>query len=255
MAPQKCSSVVLSTAPYRESSMLVYLFSREFGRIHGLAKGVRRGDRRGVPIERGSLVEHMTYFRRHSNLHQIAECQIIDFFPEIRRSLEKTAVRDAVLDLLLSGVKESGVHTDLFDFLKQFLSFLEQTVSEESVLLARLSKTFFIVSGHLGFALDFRRCSLCGISLKDKPMALAIEAGAVYCEGCSGREYADALFSAETGTLLNRDTGISPEHVRHLSKNEIVSLLRSSWEFCRYHLDLRRESPALAFMETLFGIR
>jgi DNA repair protein RecO len=235
--------------------MLVYLFSREFGRINGLAKGVRKGGRQGTPIERGFLVEHMTYFRQHGDLHQITDCQIVEFFPEVRGCLEKTAVRDVALDLLLSGVRDSDAHPDLFDFLKQFIFLLERAPAEESALMAQLSKALLIISGHLGFTLDFKRCALCGTSLSEKRLALSIETGTVYCERCG--EHAPSgtvLYSEEAALFLSRDMLMLNGPVQSITKKELASLLRQSWEFCRYHLDIKKDSQALRFTEKLFEL-
>lgn len=254
MSIEKCTSIILSTTPFRESSLLLYLFTREHGRIHALAKGIRKGDRRGVPVERGYLVEHMTYMKPHRDLHQVTDCHIREHFPAIRCDLEKTAVRDVLFDLVLGAIGVTDPHSELFDYLAGFLGTLERMRHGGRALLLHLSKTIFGLAGHLGVGIDFRGCGTCGKNFdQNDAVWLTIDRGMVRCNDCSpAAAKADRLLpgnaAAFFGCLREPESFTPPQ----LTDKESMGVLRLACEYCRYHLDIRRHFESLSFIEQLF---
>ncbi len=255
MAIEKNLSLVLSTMPYRESSVVMHLFTLQSGRIHVLAKGIRKGDRRSVPVERGHLIEHMTYLKPHRDLQQITECHLREHYPAIRCSLEKTAVRDMLFDILLAAVRIGGdPHPDLFTFITGFLATLDRLPEDPGLLLIHLSKSLFGVSAHLGFYLDFRRCARCGTAIGPaETVEIDIEEGAMRCGSCgSHRDGKGRLLPAPIAGLLRAPGGEADIGVAELTTGALMNMVRLSSDYCRYHLDIRRKPDSLAFLEQLF---
>ncbi|MBN1757882.1 MAG: DNA repair protein RecO [Chitinispirillaceae bacterium] len=254
MAIGKTHSVVLSVTPYRESSILAVLFSREHGRFSGIAKGIRRGDRRRVPVERGYIIEHIVYLKQHGDLHQITDCSIHDYFPLLRGDLEKTAIRDLLFDIVLSAVPAGDSHPDVYDFIVEFLTGLSNVGQGLRGHLTYLSKILFAFSGHLGFGLDFSQCSSCGYRTDGSgPVWLNIEQGMVRCERCSSGfgASADRLVSAGAAIWFSSSgSGDAPV----LSGKEAVAALRLAYDYSRYHLEIRKNLESYAFVEHLAGM-
>ncbi|MBN1578957.1 MAG: DNA repair protein RecO [Chitinispirillaceae bacterium] len=255
MSIEKSSSIVLSTMPYRESSILMYLFTREHGRIHGLAKGIRTHDRRGVPVERGYLIEHMTYLKPHRDLHQVTDCHIRQHYPAIRGNLEKTAVRDVLFDLVLGGIKVTDPHPELFDYLLRYLSYLDGQSCDGSVLLLSLSKTLFGLAGYLGFRIDFGRCITCGKGFgKNVAAWLTVDRGMLRCGDCSpGQAKTDRLLPGNAAVYFARPEALLFREIPQLTDKEASALLHLACDYCRYHLDIRRRLESLSFIEHLFA--
>ena len=255
MSIEKCTSIILSTTPFRESSLLLYLFTREHGRIHALAKGIRKGDRRGVPVERGYLIEHMTYMRPHRDLQQVTDCHIREHFPAIRGDLEKTAVRDVLFDLALGAIKVTDPHPELFDYMAGFLGMLERMCPGGGALLLHLSKMIFGFAGHLGVGVDFSGCGRCGKSFGEHGTAwLTIDRGMVRCDDCSPTQartdrFLPGSIAAFFGCFGEPDSFPPPR----LTDKESMGVLRLACEYCRYHLDIRRHLESLSFIEQLLA--
>ncbi len=198
----KTLSVVLSVTPYRESSILTSLFSREHGRLNGVAKGVRRSDRRRVPIERGYIIEHVIYLKQHGDLHTITDCGIVEFYPQLRGDLEKTAVRDLLFDIVLASVPAGEAHPEVFELLLGFLDVISTGEREFGDSCAYLSMILFDFAARLGFSLDFERCSSCGGSVAGQPRIwLSVEHGLVRCDRCSSGRSAGRDRLVPTGIL------------------------------------------------------
>ena len=258
MSIEKTSSVVLATRNYRESSMLLYLFTFEQGRLNVIAKGIRNGkNRQCVPVERGYCIEHVLYCRPHRDLQQIANCLIREYYPAIRCSLEKTALRDLLFDVVLAGVNIAEPHQELYGFLVRFLECLEDLPSEMTNLVMFLSRSLLTLVSYLGFALDLERCVGCGRTLGTVGMCrVDIPRGMILCQQCSG-------FNASTELVLRPELIIRLQmgEKAFLNKSDdalppkdLLGLLGLVLDFCRYHLDIQREIHSFSFLGHLLTI-
>ena len=258
MAIGKCVSVVLSVTPYRESSILTALFSLHYGRINAIAKGIRKVDRRRVPIERGYTIEHLVYIKTHGDLHQITDCSIQDFFPRLRGDLEKTAVRDLFFDMVLSAVPVSDPHPELYDFLIEFLAVLDGLHTGLGGYLMYGARTLFGFAAHLGFSLDFGKCTACGgTTAAGSPAWLDIEHGIVRCDACSlrGSRSTDRRVPGSAVQWFAGAVAPSAGGYDSFTDKDAQAAVRLAYDYCRYHLDIRRRLDSFGFIEHLAGMR
>lgn len=255
MSIAKSLSMVLATVPYRESSLLLHLFSRQLGRIHGLAKGVRRGDKRRVLVERGTVVEHTVYLRQQRDLHLITDCHINEYYPGIRKNLEKTAIRDVILDILLGAIKDTEPHEGLYDVIVTGFERLEEDFLTGNDQLIFLARQLLVIARQLGFGIDFTRCATCGNLFGGfQECILVIDSGACFCPQCVPRTNGSLHRTLGTGMLsvLHAETALSERAVPAPTAEEAMSTVRAAIDFCRYHLDLRRVLSSVTFLEHLF---
>lgn len=256
MSVGKSNSVVLSVTPYRESSFLAALFSREYGRISGIAKGVRRSDRRRIPIERGYLIEHVVYLRQHRDLHTITDCSILEHFPLLRGDLEKTVVRDLLFDVVLSAVPVGDAHPVMYDFLLRFLDELGTVGRGLDGGLTYLSGILFTFAAQLGFALDFEQCSVCGRDTAHlQTVWLAIEQGLLRCDRCSSAKgtAGDRLLPVSVLPWYSRNDTVEGDLPR-VDRKTALAAVRLAYDYCRYHLEIRKNLQSFQFVEHLAGL-
>lgn len=256
MSIHKSQSLVLATAPYRESSMLLHLFSRELGRIHGLAKGIRRGDKRGVLIERGNLIEHTVYLKPQRELHLITDSSISEYYPNIRNNLEKTAVRDVVLDIALAAIKDTEPHETLYDAIIEYYNHLSDNTFADDLLLLFLSRQLFQVARELGFGIDFDSCSQCRESFKNAGGGtLVVSGGVCICAGCMpyvNKAGSWALPTPVLSILQSEKVPATASGNSMVGTEEAMAAVHAAIEFCRYHLDVRRKLGSVVFLDQLF---
>lgn len=257
MSIEKCRSIVLSTMPYRETSLLLYLFSREHGRLHAIAKGIRKPDKRGVPIERGYVIEHLVYLGRQRDLHQITDCQLYDHFPAIRGDIEKTAARDVLFDVLLAAIKDTDPHPELYAYLERFLRGIDGFREGGGVpLLLHLSKCVFGIAAHLGFGVDFAACAKCRKTIGEitDNAVLSLVEGTMRCTSCRSARMsgADRLLP-QAAVLYFSSTDEFPVQELCLTVSESLRLLHCATDYCRYHADVQKKFASIGFIDTLFG--
>jgi len=74
---QKAEAVVLKTYPFRETSKIAVFFSREFGKINGLLKGIRKDPKKfGTNLQLASLNDLVFYKKQSSELHLVGQCDL-----------------------------------------------------------------------------------------------------------------------------------------------------------------------------------
>lgn len=253
MSIEKTVSVILSTTVYRESSLLLQLYSRQHGRLSTIAKGIRRTSQRSAPLERGYLIEHTTYVKQHRDLHLITDCSITDHFPGIRGNLDKTALRDVIFDILLVSLHGSETGCDLFDGLIDFLHLLENHPPEQGLLIMTLSKMLLETTGHLGFYLDMATCASCGKAPEGRTVFVNIADGNIRCHDCAGGVFAEHRpLGAGSRSFLQNSTWETTTPFT-ISTGEAMAVFRTIFDFCSHHLDIRKKLSSYLFMEQLYS--
>lgn len=127
MAMHKTEAIVLRRQEIRETSLILIVFTRDLGKIHGLVKGVR-GARAAVPWYLEPLTHQsvILYERRRSPLSLISSFDLLDAFDPIRRDLTRTAYASFCLDLVDAMTEVSDPHPEVFHLLLAVLRALAQ---------------------------------------------------------------------------------------------------------------------------------
>lgn len=130
MRPKRYSSegIVLARRSYSEADRILVVYSRNYGKISLMAKGVRKPKSR----KRGSLeVFSQIKFSaaRGKNLDIIEEAEMIDSFQSIRRNLKKVAVAYYLMEVIGRVTREDEKNEKLFVLILKNLQDLKTTKS------------------------------------------------------------------------------------------------------------------------------
>ncbi|MBL7085200.1 MAG: DNA repair protein RecO [Candidatus Omnitrophica bacterium] len=125
MGIQKSEAIVLRTRDFRETSLIVNLFTRDFGKISGLIKGIRNEPHRygGLPLvfSRNSVV---FYENPRKDLNLVTQCDAKDQFQSIRADLKKTNYANYFVELLDAVTEACDKNEKLFNLLGDSLKAL-----------------------------------------------------------------------------------------------------------------------------------
>jgi len=115
MSEQALALVVRGT-DWSETSRITTLFTREFGKVRGLAKGGRRL-RSNFEIAFDLLtVCHVVFLRKgNGGLDLLIEARVAERFPHLRTDISALNVGYYVAELLSDGTQEYDPHPALFD--------------------------------------------------------------------------------------------------------------------------------------------
>lgn len=118
-------AIVLSTKSYGEADKLITLFSKSFGKLTLIAKGIKRLKSR----KRGSLeVFSAVKFFAHKTkwLPILTEVEIVNNFSELRKDLKKVSVAYFLLEVVSRTTRDEERHEEIYTLLMDTLKKLEK---------------------------------------------------------------------------------------------------------------------------------
>jgi DNA repair protein RecO (recombination protein O) len=252
MAATKTDAFVLRTQDYRDTSLLCDFYTRDYGKIKGIVKGVRDGrSRYGSTLEPFSLNEILFYRRkRGGDLHQVTQIELISLFGEARQDLERLGYASYFTELLRELTEVEDSHPAIFDLMADSLRFLESGASPRRA--ARIFEIKFFEL--LGLMPEIRVCAVC--QQKDpSPAYFNAALGGIHCGQCQER----SARGGGASYLVSRGTLLFLEHVRRsaipdlynvkVSQEVGMELEKILRRFVDFHLSNKLKS--LVFMEKM----
>jgi len=142
----KTRGVVLHHIKYRESGIIAYVFTREFGRQSLLIQGVRGKQSKGKPglFQPLYILDLEIYYKPQKSLHRIKEVKNHSPYLSIPHNIIKTSISLFLAEILYHCLKSEEKEPELFDFLVNSLEILDHSNSGISnfhlVFLLKLSR-------------------------------------------------------------------------------------------------------------------
>src|SRR5580700_8720349 len=163
MVERQGEAIVLRAWPFQEADLLVSLFTREQGRVKGVARHAMRSRRRF-----GGALEPMTYVRASYSEKPKQELVRLDAFEILSSPLTRPVdyARTAALELVaevLEELPEGGVDDAVFRL-------AVAVVAEMQVGRVGVPVTYFCLwmSRLMGWMPELGRCAICGVVLDPK---------------------------------------------------------------------------------------
>ncbi|MBI3461839.1 MAG: DNA repair protein RecO [Planctomycetes bacterium] len=182
MSSEKATALVLQVVEFSETSSVVTLFTREFGKIRGLAKGARRPKGAFDAALDLLCLCRIVFLRKSSGaLDLLTEAKLERRFRPRGRDLSSLYAAYYVAELLNELTDEYDPHPPLFDAAEETLRALS-TEGSVAALVLRFEMTALRVLGHLP---SLSGCAECGARVEPAGrVAFGQLAGGVLCANC-----------------------------------------------------------------------
>jgi DNA repair protein RecO (recombination protein O) len=202
MPAEKTLALVLRVIDFSESSCIVHLFTREFGKIHALAKGARRPK---GPFESALdllAVCRIVFLRKSSDaLDLLTEAKLERRFRAATRDLSRLYAGYYVAELLQQFTDLVDPHPDLFDAADRTLLALDHD-GDVAVEVLNFEVRLLRWLGYLP-ALD--ACVMCGADVAPSGRVLFGQlAGGVLCPACRSGQKQVVSLSGPAAEVLRR---------------------------------------------------
>ena len=200
MSAEKATALVLKVVDFSETSAIVTLFTREFGKLSGLAKGARRPK---GPFESALdlLGQSRIVFLRKSSgaLDLLTEAKLDKRFRPRGRNLACLYAGYYIAELLTELTDEYDPHPELYDAAVEALADL----ALEQLTAATVLRFELRALRSLGHLPSFDTCAECGAKAPSTGrMTFGLLAGGVLCENCRvGQRQLISVNSAVLNTL------------------------------------------------------
>jgi DNA repair protein RecO (recombination protein O) len=200
VAAEKALALVLRTTDWSETSRIATLWTREFGKVRGLAKGGRRLKSSFETALDLLTVCSIVLLRKSSGtLDLLTEAQVVKRYPRLRTNLPALYAAYYIAELLSDWTEDYDPHPSLFD---KALATLEDLGSPGVATGPRLAQFELVFLRELGYSPALDVCATCGGPVTGNDLAFSPAAGGVLCAACQPRQRDRRPLTAEAWQAL-----------------------------------------------------
>ncbi|HTZ11160.1 MAG TPA: DNA repair protein RecO [Candidatus Margulisiibacteriota bacterium] len=236
----KTEAIVIGRRDFRETSLIAEFYTRDFGKMSGLLKGIRSDPQKFASnVEIFSFNEIIFYRKTRSELHLVSQCDTRESFNTIRQSIDKTAVASFMMELIGAVMPVEDRNEEIFNLALACLKELEATNNPDKIMTIFKIKMLSLS----GFKPHFDSCVSCGNRVMGQSR-FSLKLGGLLCPGCFRRDLASrSIFRGTVASIMhiekndfrsNLNLGLNP-----LIKRELGAILNA---FLNFHLEKELKS-------------
>ncbi len=183
MRSQRVEAIVLRHSDWGEADRLLWLFTREQGKLKAVAKGVRKPrSRKAGHLEPFTRVELLLAQGR--DLPIITQADAKDTYLALREDLVRVGYAAYIVELLDRFTYEEGENIGLYRLLNETMSRINK---EKDVAFAVRYYEVRLLD-LVGFRPQLVNCVNCGKEIIAEDQYFSFEKGGVICPGCGAKE-------------------------------------------------------------------
>jgi DNA repair protein RecO (recombination protein O) len=176
----KTEGIVLKSMEYEEADKIVTIYTKDYGKITAIAKGVRK-----TKSKFGSSLEILTHsvflFYKGRNIDIVSQTEILESFFSTSKEVTKFAFAANCVEVINKLTEEREINIALFNLLKEVLHNLRKANDSKLLTLSFKWQTMSL----LGYRPALNQCCKCNKSVKDqKEMHFNISEGGLVCNNC-----------------------------------------------------------------------
>ncbi len=221
---KKTKGIVINYIRYRETSVIVHVYTEEFGIQSYIENGIRSAKSKNkiALFQPLTLLDMVVYHQQSKGIQRISEIKCDYPFQTIPFEIRKSSIALFITEVLSKTLKEESSHSNLFDFIYHSIIWLDEAKSGYE----NFHLQFLIQLGeYLGFS-------------PSNALELNSELEVHNLQKLS------ILHVNQLETLMGAHYGNSP----HLDRNTRSALLEAILLFYRLHVSTFKEMKSLAIL-------
>jgi DNA repair protein RecO (recombination protein O) len=246
---EKSEGFIIRRRHYRDTSLLITVYTKDFGKVNGIVKGVRKIEDFGRYDGLINLFSNyeVVFYRRRSELALFVQFYLIRSYWKLlenHRNYLQACLGFELLDFIMPPY---DVNKEVYELLRNFLEELCKGRGDKTSLFAFILKLL----RYSGFNPKISECLKCGGKIS-KGAYFSMEGGGLICPRCKG--YYRDIVPVKNGTIKSmRFLELQPyEYIRRmrLSKQIEEELEDLLFKFISYHISY---SPKEELVEEIRG--
>jgi DNA repair protein RecO (recombination protein O) len=198
---RKTDAVVIHRLDYKESDLIVTLYTADLGKVTGIAKGAKRSKRRFVNNLQPFSYIRILFAEGRGGLIRLDEADMIHPLFRISEDISKILYGSYFLEMVkeMTGEKESN--PQLFELLVSFLTLLNDSPPREEY--PRVFELRFL--DLMGYRPRLMECTICSKKLSSGDETFfSYRHGGVVCKQCQVNAKGAVAISGETIQAMER---------------------------------------------------
>jgi DNA repair protein RecO (recombination protein O) len=185
MKKYNTKAVVLKSVRYKDSDKIFTLFTKDYGKITAIARGVRK-----INSRRSGSLDTLNYAT--VNIHEdrlefknIEEVKVIESFKTLKGNLGKSAKAYYIIELVHKATGEGEHSPEIFDLLLKCLRALDRNGYSGDLFISYFEMNLMKLTG---YQMSLNKCEKCQRVLDDSwgRYYFDVENGGLECERCTG---------------------------------------------------------------------
>ena len=249
MSLQRSQAILLRRQSLRETSIILTFYTRDFGKIKGIVRGVR-GPRAqghgGGAHEIFALDDIVFYERKAREIYTVSQCDLVEFFAPVRASLEGFGHATYMIELLDAVTGLGDPHPQAYDLALACLRLMARDADPR-----RTARIFEIrLLSALGIMPRLSSCVRCGAAT-DPAARFSLRQGGLVCAACCVGDGSAGPIMPGTAKFIESVQSLPFDRIDRVTVSEQVAkdlelVLR---RFLDYHID--RKLKTVAFLKQI----
>ena len=247
MAAQNAEGIILRKYYLRETSYILVVYTKEFGKITGVIKGVRNPyPQFGGDFEIFTRCQLLFYRKKKRPMDLITQCEALDSFLPVRKDIERLTYANYFIELINIVANDYDVNGQLYRTLTGSLYLLGDESSPRRI--SRIFELKFLEA--LGMSPQVESCIECGAPAGNGA-GFSVKDGGMLCPGCRRHDRSSLEVSLGTLNFMRKiqTTDLNKTARFKVSKEVGEETERILRRFLRYHISSPIKS--LKFLEGL----
>ena len=236
MAVEKTTGIVLRVIAFSETSCIVTLMTREFGKMTAIAKGARRPK---SPFEAAldvlAICRIVFLDKSSGGMSLLTEAKLERRFRSSATNLNRLYAGYYIVELLSSLTGEGDSNPELFDLAVETIKTVDSNKTDESQLNEKLLRFEIKLLELLGHLPMLTKCVSCGREKTNLTrVSFGLNSGGILCKACcrgksnivslspGGLQFLLGIVGGQIGTIqFNSDKGNGSESVRESAEEQL----------------------------------
>ncbi|TFB08112.1 DNA repair protein RecO [Candidatus Atribacteria bacterium MT.SAG.1] len=185
----KTEGIVLKSMEYEEADKIVTIYTKNYGKITAIAKGVRK-----TKSKFGSSLEILTHsiflIYKGRNIDIVSQTEILESFFSTSKEVSKFAFAANCVEIVNKLTEEREININLFNLLKEVLHYLRETNDPKLLALSFKWQTMSI----LGYKPSLIHCCRCNKSVEgQEEMYFNTREGGLMCKNCIAEDKEECI--------------------------------------------------------------
>lgn len=226
----KTKAVVLTKKNYSDSSLIVSLYTLEYGKISAIVKGARSNKSKlGKIIDPINIIEIILYNKPGRELQLITQADLILGVGKALENMNKVRYLFSAIELIDKIIHDTEKNEKLFNALVKFIE-VQSTSNKNELMFLRF--IYFIIS-EIGYQLPDLVCEACDSILKnEKDFYFNFNTGFV-CDNCSKTNLTSFKFNKEQ---LNIFVCLRNRNYNNIDESQIKQMILFIEKYLSYHI-------------------
>ncbi|MGB8658554.1 MAG: DNA repair protein RecO [Candidatus Zixiibacteriota bacterium] len=251
MSITKTEALVVKSIRFGDTSRIATLYTKDYGKIKVIAKGIRRPKSRlAGALQTFSHIQIVFYKKRTAEIYLLSQADTIQSFRPLSRDLNRYVFASAALELLDRLITGEESNPRLFDLTLETLSFMESCGQKA------LEKSFWAyalkLADLLGYKPKLDQCSVCNQPISEEIVWFSPEKGGIVCKKCAVKDQAYLRLSrgSVASALKLQSTKTEDVNTYNIPKDSLREISNVVLSLIEYHVGKGKDLKSFEFMKT-----